>query len=91
MLSTIPFDYSGIPPSLGSMSSNCLQQREGYPSYMFADSLHSLSGPYGAHARPCNPAAAHQQPPPPQFNHSTTNGVSSTGRWYTYYISVFTI
>lgn len=51
-----------MPPSLGSMTSQCLQQRDGYP-YMFTDPLHSLSSPYNSHPRSssCNPTAAHQQ------------------------------
>lgn len=55
-------NYSAMPPSLGSMTSQCLQQRDGYP-YMFSDPLHSLSSPYNSHPRSssCNPTAAHQQ------------------------------
>lgn len=65
-----------MPPSLGSMTSQCLQQRDGYP-YMFTDPLHSLSSPYGSHpARSaCNPTAAHQQ-----SHYSTSNGGSATGK-----------
>lgn len=65
-----------MPPSLGSMTSQCLQQRDGYP-YMFTDPLHSLSSPYGTHPSrtACNPTAAHQQ-----SHYSTSNGGSATGK-----------
>lgn len=67
---------SAMPPSLGSMTSQCLQQRDSYP-YMFTDPLHSLSSPYGSHpARSaCNPTAAHQQ-----SHYSTSNGGTPTGK-----------
>lgn len=67
-----------MPPSLGSMTSNCLQQRDAYP-YMFTDPLHSLS-PYSTHSArsACNPTAAHQQPPAHQY--STANGSGGTGK-----------
>lgn len=65
-----------MPPSLGSMTSQCLQQRDGYP-YMFTDPLHSLSSPYSTHPSrtACNPTAAHQQ-----SHYSTSNGGSATGK-----------
>lgn len=68
--------YSAMPPSLGSMTSQCLQQRDGYP-YMFTDPLHSLSSPYSTHPSrtACNPTAAHQQ-----SHYSTSNGGSATGK-----------
>lgn len=66
-----------MPPSLGSMTSTCLQQRDSYP-YMFTDPLHSLSSPYAPHTTrsSCTPTAAHQQPP---SQHYTPNGSASTG------------
>ena len=66
--------FSAMPPSLGSMTSQCLQQRDGYP-YMFTDPLHSLS-PYSSHPSrsACNPTAAHQQ------SHYSTSGSPATGK-----------
>ncbi|XP_036215127.1 paired box protein Pax-6 isoform X2 [Bactrocera oleae] len=63
-IATMAENYNSMTSSLSSMTSTCLQQRDGYP-YMFHDPLTLGSVPYAAHARPsCNPAAAHQQPPP---------------------------
>lgn len=64
---------SAMPPSLGSMTSQCLQQRDGYP-YMFSDPLHPLNSPYTAHSSrgACNPAVAHQQ-----SHYSSSNGSAS--------------
>lgn len=65
------------------MTSTCLQQRDGYP-YMFHDPLTLGSVPYAAHARPsCNPAAAHQQPPPQHtsaYGGGSASASSGTGR-----------
>ncbi|CRK87764.1 CLUMA_CG001543, isoform A [Clunio marinus] len=74
-IATMAENYSAMPPSLGSMTSQCLQQRDGYP-YMFTDPLHSLSSPYSTHPSrtACNPTAAHQQ-----SHYSTSNGGSATG------------
>ncbi|XP_070505814.1 paired box protein Pax-6 isoform X3 [Chironomus tepperi] len=76
-IATMAESYSAMPPTLGSMTSTCLQQRDGYP-YMFTDPLHSLSSPYSTHSSrsSCTPTAAHQQPP--SHNYST-NGSASTG------------
>ncbi|KAG5669788.1 hypothetical protein PVAND_000081 [Polypedilum vanderplanki] len=76
-IATMAENYSAMPPSLGSMTSTCLQQRDAYP-YMFTDPLHSLSSPYTSHSSrsSCTPTAAHQQPP---SQHYTSNGGSSTG------------
>lgn len=64
-----------MPPSLSSMTSTCLQQRDGYP-YMFTDPLHSLGNPYNAHSARSTPIAsiAHQQ----QSSHYSTNSTNST-------------
>ncbi|XP_039967860.1 paired box protein Pax-6-like [Bactrocera tryoni] len=63
-IATIAENYNSMTSSLSSMTSTCLQQRDGYP-YMFHDPLTLGSVPYAGHTRPsCNPAAAHQQPPP---------------------------
>ncbi|CAO1442979.1 unnamed protein product [Diamesa hyperborea] len=77
-IATMAENYSAMPPSLGSMTSNCLQQRDGYP-YMFTDPLHSLSSPYSTHPSrtPCNPVAAHQQPSSGHSTYSSTNGTST--------------
>ncbi|EDW83579.2 uncharacterized protein Dwil_GK13683 [Drosophila willistoni] len=62
-IATMAENYNSMTSTLGSMTPSCLQQRDSYP-YMFHDPL-SLGSPYAAHHRntPCNPSAAHQQPP----------------------------
>lgn len=81
--------------SLGSMTSSCLQQRDGYP-YMFHDPL-TLSSQYAAHAAhsrtQCNPSAAHQQPPPPtptsqhsSYSGGNGTGTASTGMFINYFL-----
>ncbi|XP_055373565.1 paired box protein Pax-6 isoform X4 [Condylostylus longicornis] len=72
------YKYDTMSPSLGSMTSSCLQQRDTYP-YMFHDPL-SLGSPYAAHPRStCNPAAAHQQPPSQHGAYGSSSGSGSTG------------
>lgn len=66
-----------MPPSLGSMTSTCLQQRDGYP-YMFTDPLHTLGNPYSTHSTRSTPSAAHQQPTSQHFN-SNSGNTTSTG------------
>lgn len=78
-IATMAEGYSPMASSLGSMGSSCLQQRDSYP-YMFHDPL-SLSTPYATHPRtPCNPAAAHQQPP--QHGAYGSNPGNSTGKFF---------
>ncbi|XP_018794879.1 PREDICTED: paired box protein Pax-6 isoform X1 [Bactrocera latifrons] len=73
-MATMAENYNSMTSSLSSMTSTCLQQRDGYP-YMFHDPLTLGSVPYAAHTRPsCNPAAAHQQPPP---QHTSVYGGSA--------------
>ncbi|XP_055922573.1 paired box protein Pax-6 isoform X3 [Eupeodes corollae] len=77
-IATMAENYSSMTSSIGSMTTSCLQQRDSYP-YMFHDPL-SLGSPYAAHSRtPCNPAAAHQQPPPQHAAYGSGSAASSTG------------
>lgn len=74
------FYYSAMPPSLGSMTSTCLQQRDGYPYVnMFTDPLHSLGNPYNTHSSRSTPTAAHQQPTSQHFSSNSTS-TTSTGK-----------
>lgn len=70
--------FSAMPPSLGSMTSTCLQQRDAYP-YMFTDPLHSLGNPYNTHPSRSTPSAAHQQPTSQHFSSNTSSTTQSTG------------
>ncbi|XP_033150537.1 paired box protein Pax-6 isoform X2 [Drosophila busckii] len=74
-------NYNSMTSSLSSMTTTCLQQqRESYP-YMFHDPL-SLGSPYATHPRntPCNPAAAHQQPPQHSvYGNAPPVGTTNTG------------
>ncbi|XP_023158712.1 paired box protein Pax-6 isoform X2 [Ceratitis capitata] len=75
-IATMAENYNSMTSSLNSMSSTCLQQRDSYP-YMFHDPLTLSSVSYASHARPsCNPAAAHQQPPP---QHTSVYGSGPAG------------
>ncbi|XP_030379892.1 paired box protein Pax-6 [Scaptodrosophila lebanonensis] len=79
-IATMAENYNSMTSSLSSMTPTCLQQRESYP-YMFHDPL-SLGSPYAAHPRntPCNPAAAHQQPPQHSvYGNSSAVGTANTG------------
>lgn len=74
---------SPMASTIGSMTSSCLQQRDGYHHpYMFHDPL-SLSAQYAAHPSrhhtPCNPAAAHQQPHSQHGSYASTGGTSNSG------------
>lgn len=68
-----------MPPSLSSMTSTCLQQRESYP-YMFTDPLHSLGNPYNAHSARSTPLA-HQQQSSQHYSSNSTS-TTSTGMFY---------
>lgn len=86
-IATMAEGYSPMATSLGSMGSSCLQQRDSYP-YMFHDPL-SLSQPYATHPRtPCNPAAAHQQPPQ-HGSYGSNPGGNSTGEFSFFFLMTF--
>lgn len=77
MYPSIPQPIATMAEGYSPMGSSCLQQRDSYP-YMFHDPL-SLSTPYATHPRtPCNPAAAHQQPPQ-HGSYGSNPGGNSTG------------
>lgn len=67
-----------MPPSLSSMTSTCLQQRDGYP-YMFTDPLHSLGNPYNAHSARSTPLASvsHQQQSSQHYSSNSTSATST--------------
>ncbi|XP_063706311.1 paired box protein Pax-6 [Culicoides brevitarsis] len=70
----IPQPIATMAESYSSLTSSCLQQREGYP-YSFSDPLHSLSAPYSRSPN-CTPAIAHQQP----SSFSCSSVATSTGK-----------
>ncbi|SPP88948.1 paired box protein Pax-6 isoform X1 [Drosophila guanche] len=79
-IATMAENYNSMTSSLGSMTPTCLQQRDSYP-YIFHDPL-SLGSPYAPpHHRnaPCNPAAAHQQPPQHGVYGNSPSMTSNTG------------